>query len=58
VSTPTWQKIVGYTRSKGLSRPAFWAVNRDRPRPGGGVSASCSGVGQSDWQFTKITAGF
>jgi hypothetical protein len=58
VSTTTWQQIVGYARSKGLSRLAFWSVNRDRPCPGGGVSESCSGVGQSDWQFTKITAGF
>jgi hypothetical protein len=58
VSPATWTQIRDYAKSKGLARLAFWSVNRDRPCPGGGVSESCSGVAQSDWQFTKITAGF
>jgi hypothetical protein len=58
VSPATWTQIRDYAKSKGLARLAFWSVNRDRPCPGGGVSESCSGVSQSDWQFTKITAGF
>jgi Cellulose binding domain/Fibronectin type III domain len=54
----TWTQIRDYAKSRGLARLAFWSVNRDRGCPGGGVSESCSGVAQSDWQFTKITAGF
>ncbi|MEV8637721.1 cellulose binding domain-containing protein [Streptosporangium sp. NPDC051023] len=57
-SPATWQQITDYAKSKGLTRLAFWSVNRDRPCPGGGVSESCSGVAQADWEFTKITAGF
>ncbi|MGC9671462.1 cellulose binding domain-containing protein [Planosporangium sp. 12N6] len=58
VSPQTWTQIRDYAKSKGLVRLAFWSVNRDRPCPGGGVNESCSGVAQSDWQYTKITAGF
>ncbi|SEM14260.1 fibronectin type III domain-containing protein [Nonomuraea pusilla] len=54
----TWTQIRDYATSKGLTRLAFWSVNRDRPCPGGGVSESCSGISQTDWEFTKITAGF
>ena len=45
-------------QAKGLTRLAFWAVNRDRPCPGGGVTSNCSGIAQTDWEFTRITAGF
>ncbi|MEV7006186.1 cellulose binding domain-containing protein [Streptosporangium sp. NPDC051022] len=57
-SPATWQQITDYAKSKGLTRLAFWSVNRDRPCPGGGVQENCSGVAQADWEFTKITAGF
>ena len=54
----TWTKIRDYARSKGLARFTFWAVNRDRGCPGGGVVSDCSGIAQADWAFTKVTAGF
>ncbi|MFI7697429.1 fibronectin type III domain-containing protein [Nonomuraea sp. NPDC049480] len=59
LTTPaTWTQIRDWARSKGLTRFAYWAVNRDRPCPGGGVVSNCSGIAQSDWEFTRITAGF
>ncbi|WP_433253588.1 fibronectin type III domain-containing protein [Streptosporangium sp. CA-135522] len=58
-TTPaTWTQIRDWAKSKGLTRLAFWSVNRDRPCPGGGVQENCSGIAQADWEFTKITAGF
>jgi hypothetical protein len=59
VTTPaTWTQIRDWAKSKGLTRLAYWAVNRDRPCPGGGVVSNCSGISQNTWQFTQITAGF
>ncbi|GAA4057826.1 carbohydrate-binding protein [Nonomuraea soli] len=57
-STATWTQIRDWARSKGLTRLAYWAVNRDRPCPGGGVTSNCSGISQPEWEFTRITAGF
>jgi len=57
-TTDTWTRIRDYARTKGLARLAFWSVNRDRGCAGGGVVSQCSGIAQSDWAFTKITAGF
>jgi hypothetical protein len=54
----TWTQIRDYARSKGLTRLAFWSVNRDRGCAGGGVQSACSGIAQSDWEFSRITAGF
>ncbi|MEV6866725.1 cellulose binding domain-containing protein [Streptosporangium subroseum] len=57
-SPATWTQITNWAKSNGLTRLAYWAVNRDRPCPGGGVTSTCSGIAQSDWEFTRITAGF
>ncbi len=58
VTTPaTWKAIRDWSSARGLGRLAFWSVNRDRPCPGD-VRATCSGVRQEPWQFTRITAGF
>jgi hypothetical protein len=57
-STATWTQIRDWANSRHIARLAFWSVNRDRPCPGGGVTSNCSGISQSDWQFTSITAGF
>lgn len=57
-SPATWTSIRDWANSHHLARLAFWSVNRDRPCPGGGVVSNCSGIGQSNWQFTSITAGF
>ncbi|MEV0378809.1 carbohydrate-binding protein [Nonomuraea sp. NPDC050643] len=59
LTTPaTWTQIRDWARARGLTRFAYWAVNRDRPCPGGGVVSNCSGIAQGDWEFTRITAGF
>jgi hypothetical protein len=57
-SLAIWTQIRDWARSKGLTRLAFWSVNRDRPCPGGGVVSNCSGIAQNDWDFTRVTAGF
>ncbi|MFI8521797.1 carbohydrate binding domain-containing protein [Streptomyces sp. NPDC085481] len=58
-TTPaTWTQIRDWANGNHIARLAFWSVNRDRGCPGGGVVENCSGVSQTDWQFTKITAGF
>jgi Cellulose binding domain/Glycosyl hydrolases family 18/Fibronectin type III domain len=59
LTTPaTWTSIRDWAKARGLARLAFWSVNRDRPCPGGGVVAHCSGIAQGDLEFTRITAGF
>jgi hypothetical protein len=57
-SVDAWSQITSWAGSNGLGRLAFWGVNRDRGCPGGGVVSNCSGIGQPDWEFTRITAGF
>jgi len=57
-SADTWTRIRDYAKGKGFARLAFWAVNRDRGCAGGGVVSTCSGIAQSDWEFTRISAGF
>lgn len=53
-----WTQIRDWSNSHHIARLAYWAVNRDRPCAGGGVVSNCSGINQSTWQFTSITAGF
>ncbi|MEV7420275.1 carbohydrate binding domain-containing protein [Streptomyces sp. NPDC089919] len=53
-----WTDIRNWANSHHIARLAFWSVNRDRGCPGGGLQENCSGIAQSDWQFTSITAGF
>ena len=48
-TTAIWTQVRDWASSHGLARLTFWSVNRDRPG---------SGTGQTDWQFTKITAAF
>jgi hypothetical protein len=58
-TTPAiWTQIRDWANSHHIARLAFWSVNRDRPCAGGGVAENCSGISQTNWQFTKITAGF
>ncbi|MDF5754241.1 carbohydrate-binding protein [Spongiactinospora sp. TRM90649] len=45
-----WTQIRDWAKSKGLTRLAYWAVNRDRANGGG--------LPQAEWEFTRITAGF
>ncbi|WP_443067829.1 carbohydrate binding domain-containing protein [Streptomyces sp. NBC_01351] len=53
-----WTDIRDWANSHHIARLAFWSVNRDRGCPGGGLQETCSGIAQSDWQFTSLTAGF
>ncbi len=53
-----WTAIRDWSKSNGLGRLAFWSVNRDRGGCDGQISASCSGIGQTELAFSKITAGF
>jgi chitinase len=53
-----WTTIRNWANDNHIARLAFWSVNRDRPCAGGGVAENCSGISQSNWQFTGITAGF
>ncbi|WP_416977555.1 carbohydrate binding domain-containing protein [Streptomyces sp. T028] len=58
-TTPAiWTQIRDWANAHHIARLAYWSVNRDRPCPGGGVVSNCSGISQSTWQFTSITAGF
>ncbi|GLW08160.1 chitinase [Microtetraspora sp. NBRC 13810] len=57
-TTAAWTQIRDWARARGLTRLAFWSVNRDRPCPGGTLQDTCSGVPQNNWDFTRITAGF
>ena len=57
-SPQTWTRIRDWARARGLARFTFWSVNRDRGCAGGGVRSDCSGIAQSDWEFTRITAGY
>jgi hypothetical protein len=57
-STQTWTQIRDWAAARHLARFTFWSVNRDRPCPGGGVAANCSGIDQPAWEFTRITAGY
>jgi chitinase len=57
-SVDTWTRIRDYARNNNFARFTFWAVNRDRGCAGGGVVSHCSGIAQTDWAFTKISAGF
>jgi hypothetical protein len=45
-----WTQIRDWAKSKGLTRLAYWSVNRDRVNGGG--------LPQGEWEFTRITAGF
>jgi hypothetical protein len=57
-SVAAWTQIRDWSKANGLGRLAFWSVNRDRGCAGGGVVSNCSGIAQTDWAFSKITAGF
>jgi hypothetical protein len=57
-SVETWTKIRDWANTNAIGRLSFWSVNRDRGCAGGGVVSDCSGIAQSDWAFTKVTAGF
>ena len=53
------QELVSWAESNAVGRLAFWSEGRDNGGcPSGGVSPTCSGISQSQYQFTSIFAGF
>jgi hypothetical protein len=53
------QELVSWAESENIGRLAFWSEGRDNGGcPSGGVSPTCSGISQSQFQFTSIFAGF
>ncbi|MFR9727427.1 ricin-type beta-trefoil lectin domain protein [Streptomyces sp. MS19] len=55
ITVADFQTMRDYAQQHQLARLTFWSVNRDRPCTGGPAD-SCSGVGQSNWQFTSVFA--
>ena len=49
------RKLLSFAQSNRIGFIGFWSVGRDNGRcSGGGVSPTCSGIGQSDYEFTNI----
>jgi hypothetical protein len=57
VTVNDFRTILGYAQQHHLARLTFWSANRDRPCTGGPAD-SCSGVSQSDWDYTRVLAGY
>jgi hypothetical protein len=57
VTVNDFRTILAYAQSHHLARLTFWSANRDRPCTGGPAD-SCSGVSQSDWDYTRVFAGY
>jgi hypothetical protein len=57
VTQDNFRTILSYVQSHHLARLTFWSLNRDRPCTGGGAD-SCSGVSQSNWEFTRIFSAY
>ncbi|WP_427164750.1 lectin [Streptomyces sp. C1-1] len=55
VTVGDFRTILAYAQQHHLARLTFWSANRDRPCTGGPAD-SCSGVGQSDWDYTRVFA--
>ncbi|MFD5074088.1 lectin [Streptomyces sp. NPDC058371] len=57
VTTADFQTILSYAQAHHLARLTFWSANRDRPCSGAYPNNdTCSGVAQTNWQFTSIFA--
>lgn len=53
------RKLVTWATSNHIGLLAFWSAGRDNGScPGGGVSATCSSISQSTFEFTNIFKGF
>ncbi|MFE5889715.1 ricin-type beta-trefoil lectin domain protein [Streptomyces sp. NPDC056462] len=57
VTVNDFRTMLAYAQQHHLARLTFWSANRDRPCTGGPAD-SCSGVNQSDWDFTRVFAGY
>jgi len=51
--------LLAWAQAQNIGFIGFWSAGRDNGGcPGGGVSPSCSGIAQSDFEFTKLFAAF
>jgi hypothetical protein len=57
VTVADFRTILAYAQQHHLARLTFWSANRDRPCTGGPAD-SCSGVSQSDWDYTRVFAAY
>ncbi|WP_129311460.1 chitinase [Streptomyces sp. L2] len=57
VTVNDFRTILAYAQQHHLARLTFWSANRDRPCTGGSAD-SCSGVNQSDWDYTRVFAAY
>ncbi|MCG8928271.1 cellulose binding domain-containing protein [Lentzea sp. CC55] len=48
------RKVLEYAKANHVGRVAFWSAGRDKGCPGGGVSPTCSGISQANWEFTNL----
>jgi len=53
------RQLVDWANANHVGLLAFWSAGRDNGScPGGGVSPTCSSIGQSTYEFTNIMRGF
>ncbi|MFB9907959.1 chitinase [Allokutzneria oryzae] len=53
------RKLLAWAKSNGIGFIGFWSAGRDNGScAGGGVSPTCSGIAQSQWEFTTIFKAF
>ncbi|MER6982714.1 lectin [Streptomyces carpinensis] len=57
VTVNDFRTMLAYAQQHHLARLTFWSANRDRPCTGGPAD-SCSGVSQSDWDYTRVFAAY
>jgi hypothetical protein len=57
VTQNNFRTILSYAQQHHLARLTFWSTNRDRPCTGGPAD-SCSGISQSNWEFTRILTAY
>jgi chitinase len=54
-----FKAMLAYAQQHHLARFTFWSVNRDRACGGSNNDGdSCSGISQSQYDFTKVVAQF
>ncbi|XP_046919956.2 chitinase isoform X1 [Dermatophagoides farinae] len=61
-SQQTFEELIQYASTHGLSRVSFWAINRDRPCPPdrqhGWAASFCSCIDQQAYDFSRILSKF
>ncbi len=55
ITVADFETMLAYAQEHQIARLTFWSVNRDRPCTGGATD-SCSGVDQTEWEFTSVFA--